>query len=148
MNYDLSEEAIPMSPTLSAIMAYDDVSSAKRGKAAWDQVLKTLGDSYSMALRLWKFEVLRIPELKEVAVSEAAKADLIFIAASGSNDIPTEVKAWIELWLRQKRNHPSALVALCDPSTATVDQSRAQCVAYLRDVAHRAGMDFFAAPST
>ena len=126
-----------MNPNLTVVMAYDDLSTAKRAKETWDHLLHNLGEDYLLQLRLWKFEVLRVPELREAAARDAVSADLIFIAARETANLPAEVKEWIDLWLRQKHNHPSAIAVSSDPA--------GPCAAYLREVAQQAGMDFFAA---
>lgn len=44
----------------------------------------------------WKFDALRIPQYRDAAVNDDAKAQLVFVATRGVGELPSEVKAWIE----------------------------------------------------
>jgi hypothetical protein len=66
------------------------------------------------------------------------------LSSHGVGDLPGEVKAWIELWLREKRN-PQALVALFDrPPPHALQNWPIQD--YLAGVAERGQISFFAEP--
>src|SRR5712691_6484022 len=106
-----------MTRSLTAVMAYEDASTAERAKEPWDHLMRTLrGHSWSW-VALWEFALLRIPELRAAAVADAARADMILITTRGAGELPTEVKAWIEVWLAQKRemqDQQSTLAVLFD----------------------------------
>ena len=93
---------------------------------------------------MWKFEVLGNAKMKEMAVKDAAAADLIIISSHGIGELPVEVKSWIDQW-RARKGNAMALVALVDrPQAESFEQASIR--AYLQGVARRAGMDFFAQP--
>lgn len=130
-------------PIFSVVIAYEDFNCGKRAKITYDFLVEQLGKECRFTNQMWKFDVLSIPKLREWAVRDAAQADIILISCSG-NDLPPEVKAWIELWLAEP-THPLALVALCDK--AQPENSYSQSVRhYLTDVARRGQMEFFAQP--
>jgi hypothetical protein len=132
--------------TLSAVMAYEDASTHERAQEAWDHLVCTLKGHYGPGLRLWKFDVLRTPELRDVATADAARADMILIATRGAGELPEEVKTWIDAWLARKgkvRNGQSALTVLFDAPPDKVGASALAQFAYLQRVARRGNMDFF-----
>jgi hypothetical protein len=102
-----------MKPLLYGVMAYESASVAKIAKEKWDYVVHALQSRYDFELRLWKFDILRIPELRDVAINDAAKAQLVFVAAHGAGELPLQVKEWIEQWLALKNR--SRRPGACSP---------------------------------
>ena len=93
---------------------------------------------------MWKFDVLGIPKLREMAAKDAAQADIVIISCHGHNDLPVEVKAWIELWLAENSS-AIALVALFD--SPPMDPQQTDSIRdYIAAVARRGQMEFFAQP--
>jgi len=92
---------------------------------------------------MWKFDVLSIPNLREIAIKDAAMADIIIISCHG-NDLPTHLKTWLESWLIQPLK-TLALVALFGDAH---DRDRAHSASrdYLAGIAQSAGIEFFAHP--
>ena len=126
----------------------DDIrrpSIAKTAKEQWDYLVLTLND-FDFELCLWKFDALRIPELRFVAVNDAVKAQMVFVATHGTGELPSEVKVWIEQWLNrteQKRDAARLLTLLSDP--LPLDKFGASAFsqfAYLQQVARKGAMDF------
>ncbi len=125
-------------------MAYEDFRTGTLARQAYEFVAQNLSHEWRVNEQMWKFEALGVPELRELAARDAAKADLIIVASDGG-ELPIEAKAWIEEWLARKCG-AVALVALfdCPPERA----ERAQIAqAYLEGVARRGGMEFFTWPA-
>jgi hypothetical protein len=109
-----------MRPTLYGVIAYENVSVAKIAKEKWDYLVHTLKDGVDFELRLWKFDILQIPEWRDAAINDATQAQLVFVATRGAGDLPPEVKEWIEEWLVLKGRVPHTtrlLSAVFDPSS-------------------------------
>jgi hypothetical protein len=137
---------VVMKQTFSAVMAYENANTAKRAKEMWDRLMRALKDDYRLKLRLWKFDVLRIPEVRDAAATDVARANITLIATRGAGELPAEVKAWIELWLAQKRNaqdNKRALAVLFDAPPDKLGASALAQFAYLQRVARQGNMDFF-----
>jgi len=135
-----------MKRTLNVVMAYEEATTPERAKEAWDHFVCTLKGHYGPGLRLWKFDLLRTPELRDAAATEAARADMILIATRGAGELPAEVKAWIDTWLAQKRevqDDRSTLAVLFDSPPDKVGASTLAQFAYLQRVARRGSLDFF-----
>jgi len=128
-------------PMFNVLIAYEDFDTGKNAKRTYDFLVEHLGDDCTFSSQMWKFDVLALPKLKEMAAHDAAEADIIIVSAHGTNDVPAEVKSWIEEWLGQKP-HAIALVGLFDPDAYLRNLPRS----YLADVAKRGGMEFFAQP--
>jgi len=94
---------------------------------------------------MWKFEVLEIAKLRELAAKDAAMADIIIVSSHGANLLPDGLKAWLEICVSEKA-HAIALVALFDSSRGDDPAMIRANTAYLADVAKRGEMEFFAQP--
>jgi hypothetical protein len=90
-------------------------------------------------LSLWNYAIFRLPELRELAATEAA---FIIISTHGRREAPKELRLWFELWLARRTPLESALVAIMDAAPAAVSQL-CPTQEYLEHIAERAGMDFF-----
>jgi hypothetical protein len=99
-----------------------------------------LGEQCEFSNRMWKFDVLSLPKLREIAVADALEADIIIISCQGG-ELPSQVKEWIEDWLTEGSN-AMALVALLRED----NQQAQQTARYLGSVAQVAGMEFFCQP--
>jgi hypothetical protein len=127
-------------PALNVVIAYEDLETGKRAMKTYEYMVKQLGGECLFANQMWKFDVLAVPKLKEIAAKDAAAAEIIIISAHEGRELPPSVKAWIELWLSYK-TEASALVGLFDGDTeANTVRS------YLAEVAKRAKIEFFCQP--
>jgi hypothetical protein len=136
-----------MRPTLYGVIAYENVSVAKIAKEKWDYLVHTLKDGVDFELRLWKFDILQIPEWRDAAINDATQAQLVFVATRGAGDLPPEVKEWIEEWLvlKGRAAHTTRLLsAVFDPSSNGPGASPFSQFAYLQQAARRGSMDFIA----
>jgi hypothetical protein len=136
-----------MNPTLHGVVAYEDVAVAKVAKEKWDYLVSTLQSGYDFELRLWKFDALRYPQLRDAAVNDVAKAQMVFVVTRGAGELPSEVKAWVEQWLAQssqKRDAARLLTLLFDPPAGRVGGSAFSQFAYLQQAARKGSMDFIA----
>ena len=127
-------------PALNVVIAYEDLETGKRAMKTYESMVHQLGDQCLFTNQMWKFDVLAVPKLKEIAAKDAASAEIVIVSAHDGNELPKEVKAWIEMWLSYKSG-ASALVALFDGGTA-----ENPIRAYLTEVARRGKMEFFCEP--
>jgi hypothetical protein len=80
-----------------------------------------------------------VPQLRAIAASEAALAQLIIISVHHAETLPDGVRSWIDVWLVQRKNRSMVLLALFDP---VYQGSSSSMKAYLEEVAKRGGMEF------
>jgi hypothetical protein len=82
--------------------------------------------------------------MKEMAVKDAASADLIIISTHGVGDLSREAKSWIDQWA----THPGSAMALVTLVDRPKDENSGvnPIRSYLQRVARKAKMEFFAQP--
>ena len=131
-------------PVFSVVIAYEDCTTGKHAKRACDFLVANLSHEWQVTSQMWKFEVLSIPELREMAAKDAAMASLIIVSSRGDRELPADARAWIEKSLGYKGD-AVALVALfdCPPERAEHAQATQN---YLARVAKRGHMEFFTWP--
>ena len=125
---------------LNVVIAYEDLETGKRAMKTYEYMVQQLGDQCLFANQMWKFDVLTVPKLKEIAAKDAAAAEIILISAHEGRELPDQVKSWIELWLSYK-TEANALVGLLGTEGPENPVRN-----YLAEVARRAQMEFFCQP--
>ena len=134
---------VESNPIFNVLIAYEDFETGKHAKETYDFLAENLGRECQLTNQMWKFDVLSIPKLREIAVRDATMADIILISSHG-DPFPDYVHKWMESWLMEG-THALALVALCDRPEA--QKSPVPSVRqYLAEVAKRGHMEFFAQP--
>jgi hypothetical protein len=125
---------------LNVVIAYEDLETGKRAIKTYEYMVEQLGNECLFSNQMWKFDVLSVPKLKEVAAKDAAAADLIIVSAHEGKPLPAQVKAWMEVWLSYK-SQASALVGLFGNESVSNPVRN-----YLAEVARRAKIEFFCQP--
>jgi hypothetical protein len=131
-------------PAFRVVMVYEDFRTARQATRAYDFLVANLTHEWRVTSQMWKFDVLRIPELRALAAEDAMMADLIIVSCNGEGELPSGVRTWIEMWLGYKAG-AVALVALLDVPPGQAERARVT-QAYLEHVAQRAHMEFFTWP--
>jgi hypothetical protein len=130
--------------SFKVVIAYEDFETGKHAKRTYDFLVESLGRNWHFENQMWKFDVLTIPKLREIASDDAAAADIVVISCHG-HELPAHIKAWIDSWLVEATK-PLALVALFDGQRYDLARPRNAVRAYLSEVARKGGMEFFAQP--
>src|SRR5262249_32148014 len=128
----------------NVVIAYEDFETGKLAKKTYDFLATHLGQECRFSNQMWKFDILMLPKLREMAAKDVGLADIVIISCHGQ-ELPEPVKLWIERWSGPDRPTPLALVALFENSSESIFQTR-EARDYLAQVAKRAGMEFFAQP--
>jgi hypothetical protein len=129
----------------AALIAYEDLASGRRAKAALDRLAPALSAEGSVACQMWRFDMLDDDAARREAAAEAARADLVMVAAQLSSELPSVVKNWIWTWLPQ-RQVPGGALALTFEDCAECERLKTRpesplCKA-LRRAATTGWMDF------
>lgn len=133
-------------PPFSVVIVYEDFAAGKHAKETYDYLVHQLGHDFDFSNQMWKFDVLGNSKMNELAVKDAVMADLIIVSTHGTDELPAEVKAWLEHWVATKTN-AMALVYLVDHPNIQESPESAATRSYLQDAARRAGIGFFAQPN-
>lgn len=136
-----SAEPENVPPVFNVLILYEDFETGKHAKKTYDILVKNLGQDCHFTNQMWKFDVLAVPKLREFAVKDAIKADIILVSSHGTS-VPPEVEAWGEAW-QACNSTPLALVALFDQPESDLGNPMRD---YLAELARRAKVDFFAQP--
>jgi hypothetical protein len=124
----------------NVVIAYEDFETGKRAMKTYEYLLENLGHECRFNNQMWKFDVLSVSKLRDMAARDAATADLVIVSAHGANELPADVKKWIELWLLERKN-TIALVGLFDPGAG-----ENPVLSYLTNVAQSGQIEFFSQP--
>lgn len=128
---------------LKFVLAYEDYVTGTRARMALDKVIRGLGDRFAFIRNTWKFTVLDLPYLRDIAAGEAAEADMIVIAAYEGRDLPPAVHSWIDSWVSRRNGEGGCLLALLIDYEDQLQSAASSSVCdYLRGVAAKANMDF------
>src|SRR5258708_5288461 len=74
------------------------------------------------------------------SAEKATKAPLILFVTRPQGELPIDVVLWIQKWSSKRAEREGVLVGLLDPGTSSGIPEDKHI--YLRNVAHRAGMDY------
>ncbi len=124
---------------LALLATFEDSTTGARVKEFCQNLSRQVGRDCRIIEHVWLFNMLRLRELREIAAEEAAAADLIVISMHDADGLPSDVKAWVDLWLRHKGTRKPVLMALLEPpregAPRTLEMS-------LQQAAREGGIDF------
>lgn len=120
------------------VIAYETFAAAIHAK----EMSERMAFQMESECDAWPFELLAVDRVREHAITMAAAADMIIVAARGALELPDAVKDWIENGLLQKGSDPTALVALLHDDWIVSSKPPPLCV-YLQQIAERGNVDFF-----
>ena len=127
----------PEAKTFRILAIYDSREASREAARASAVVLRELGDDVMVHKNSWEAGALEDCAVRERAVEEAAKADVIVIAVA-ETEPSVVMKQWTDEW-QQKRQLNSGLLALipCNESRSGGDLTE-----FLYETAVSANMDF------
>ena len=124
---------------LEVFMAYEDLSTGLRSKAALSRVFRQLETEVKSHLELCRFDMLRDPDMHYWAAREARRCHMVVVSAHGAGELPNEVVDWIHLWADQRRSEGGALVVSLDEKVRQETEANGT-LACLRKVAAETGL--------
>jgi len=125
-------------PVLRAVLIYENFATGVRARGFCERLVRASDNT--LEEQMWSFDVLGIREARNAAASAARKADLVIVSVLGHTDLPSTIRAWLDMWLWLLDRQNPALVALFDSSNPpNIGSIRA----YLSNVARSAGIEFF-----
>ena len=128
---------------LRVVIAYNDVAAGQRAMRVLAALGKGFGDDIQFQPLPWSFDLLADLDWREVAASEAVRADILILATSSANPLPPAVGRWAAEAIHQKRGTSAAVIALFGPeeNPEAAGSSRLEAI---QVAAQQAGLDFFA----
>jgi hypothetical protein len=138
----------PPEQILRVAVVHEDAVAGLQAAEVLQHIAARLEDHLGRGVSPWeicsnvmKFDWLAGEISREEVVAKSGEADLIVVAVSNCDDLPSPVKSWLETVLARKRLRAVALVALVaggklrEPAPALVD--------YLSQIAAQNGADLF-----
>ncbi len=126
---------------VALLATFADSATGTRIKEFRQDLARRLGEHCQIIEHVWLFSMFRLPELREIAAEEAAASDLVVMAVHDSENLPDEVKTWMDLWLQPGPARNAVLLVLLDSAS---EGTPGAVERYLRDAATRSGRDFLA----
>ncbi len=126
---------------IRTVLIYQDLEAVRVAKSFCDRLEGILNVKCQLGDRVWRFDVLGIPEFRNAAASAAAKADLVIVSKSDCSELPAKVREWLDMWMWLIDQTNPALIALFGAPRSESAPIRAQ----LRNVTRNNGIDFFSA---
>jgi len=126
----------------SVVLAYDTYSDGIRAKEFFDRLVFNHGELFQFTCHLWRFDVLRDPQLFEAAIRDALGADMIVFVTCQSQELPVEARRWIDHWLPSMQDDFGGLVLLPGDQPRQVGETTTLC-ATLKEMAEKLNVQVF-----
>ncbi len=120
---------------------YENAETREAGVAFCDCLAQRFWSEFGFDVSWWPFSLLSDAQASNEALKKAGEADYIVFTSSAESELPEHVRNWVEqlVLLRGEREGTLVGLPLAAKTQALVP---AKVHFYLREVAHRAGMDY------
>jgi len=119
------------------VVVYEDTLTREVAVSFCDGLVQRFWAQAGFEVNWWSFEHLaRHPEAQEAA-GQAVDADILVFSVGSTGDVPRHIREWAEGWLRERQDREGTLIGLAEGRGAEGGADL-----YLRQLAHRAGMDY------
>jgi hypothetical protein len=126
---------------MQGVLVYEDLETGTRAKDVCDHLLYQIEVDTEIDLALWRFDMLRDPDVNKRAVSQAAAADIIVLSVHDGSDLPPEVKLWLRRWLENKPGDGHSVLIVSLDQSSQEQSGETRILASLRTMVESAGVD-------
>src|SRR4051794_38306947 len=81
---------------IKVLIVYEDFATGQHAMSASKRLFGQLNRDFESQASFWKFDVLRVPTMRQLAAQDAIEADVVVIAAHADQALPTDLKSWLE----------------------------------------------------
>ena len=128
-----------MKSTWAVLVVYENEQAREQAVSFCDRLVERFWAKFWFDVSWSSYGSLEDRQNAEQFARKAGEADIIVFSHLGQRDFSWPMRVWVETWLTIRGEREGKLVGLCTaPSTIKAPTG----FAYLRQVAHRAGMDF------
>lgn len=135
----LGPAEVNVKSTWSVLVVYENEQTREAAVSFCDRLVERFWAKCGFDVNWCSHDDLEERNNSEKLAAKAADADIIVFAHHGEKDFAWPVRIWIETWLTIRGEREGKLVAL---PAKQGNHRVASATAYLRQIAHRAGMDF------
>jgi hypothetical protein len=108
----MSSPTSPAPARLKIAVIHDDARAAARAKTMLSELEKSGTNTLSMGATLWRFELLECVAWRCRAATEIAKADVLIVALSRPDAVPSDINRWLETSFDQLQRRKAFVVGL------------------------------------
>src|SRR4051794_19309588 len=126
-----------MKTVWSVVIVHEDKATREAAVKFCDCLVERFWSQHEFELSWWSFAQLDESSGFKEASEKAVRTNLIVFAMSPEGQFPNTAQRWIDSWLVQRGEREGAIVGLLDPAPRTAEK-----YVYLRNLAHRSGMDY------
>jgi hypothetical protein len=125
----------------SVVILFEDAQTRETAVKFCDQLVERFWAHCEFGMTWLSFSTLAEPNAGQDADAKARGADVIVFATRPEGPIPAAVTDWVEGCLANRSDREGTLAGLIDCGPVLTARA-AEKHAWLRNVAHRAGMDY------
>ena len=123
------------------VLIYEDLDVGLRAVKLLGAITKAASVD-DTRLSTWRFDHLQASEVRRKASLRAQTADIVMVALRADHGFSSHVRSWFEEWIRSRKAHEGALVAVFEPLDA-MEFRPSGTASLLQAIAITAGMDYF-----
>jgi hypothetical protein len=101
--------------TFNVVIVYDDFVSGQRAVQTYHRFMLQHGDIADVNLKTWTFDLLKNAKLNHTAIEDAAKAQIIILAAE-CEVLPAAVEKWLQGWRFHENKRHGSFIAVLNPA--------------------------------
>ena len=135
----------------SLVVVFDDLVARQEAVQIYSHLVKIYSrlakrgrDDFDIECNWWQFDDLTQNKQGAEAAKVAGHADMVMIVCAKSEELPSSIKVWVEMWLAKKGEQDTALVAMVGVANRQ-NRPTTAVHSYLEHVARETGMNFFPA---
>ena len=106
----------PQNLTMKALIIYDDFTYAAKVNATLQHLAQNLDFTVQWNTSPWRMDMLKLSQIAEEALTDAADAHLIVFAGHGALSFPFWLRRWVEHWAKCRQIADAALAVFCEKS--------------------------------
>lgn len=125
----------------SVVAVYEDTETREGATSFCDQLVHRFWPHCGLDVGWWSLGHLEATDSGAEAAGKAIEADMILISLRAEGETPASLRTWVESWLARRGDREGVVVGLGEPSPSS-GAAMPDKYAYLRNIAHRAGMDY------
>jgi hypothetical protein len=126
--------------TCSVVVVYEDTPRQQAAVSFCDELMQRFWAQAGFDVKWWSIEHLGKPAKAREAATQARAADMLVFALQLHGELPIAIRQWVETWVPERNDREGILVDL--PGVEAAEAEMAGAHPWLRELAHRAGMDY------
>ena len=125
----------------SVVVLYEDAATRQRAMKVCDHLVQQFWAEVEFKFHWWRTDFLEDDTMAATAAADAGNADFIVVSSSAERELSPFVKNWFETWIAQRQGREGAFVDLTETGAVSAAHVQHNKI-FLRNVAHRAAMDY------